>query len=196
MKKQSGFSLIELLLVIAIIGIISAIAIPTMLGQRARARDTGCKTNADNVIKELIAAIDKAKEEGVLLAGATASESVTALNTNIVGTGIENSLVPMMWREKNPWPSTAAASAFSTVIQAETNVNGADTYGKAVAGLKGQVQIGYGEGILGTGGVTRNILVAAVWLNNQFKGQNPVSEDGTVLPEDNVFTYYRVANVD
>lgn len=39
--STSGFSLVELLLVLAIIGIISAIAIPSFLGQRRRARIIG-----------------------------------------------------------------------------------------------------------------------------------------------------------
>jgi len=46
-NRASGFTLVELLLVIAIIGIISAIAIPSFIGQRRHARITGdAKANA------------------------------------------------------------------------------------------------------------------------------------------------------
>jgi len=40
-RRSAGFSLIEILLVLAILGIISAIAIPSYLGQRHRARVIG-----------------------------------------------------------------------------------------------------------------------------------------------------------
>lgn len=46
-SQDRGFSLIELLAVVAILGILSAIAIPSYLGQRRRARILGdAKTNA------------------------------------------------------------------------------------------------------------------------------------------------------
>ena len=46
-RSNQGFTLVELLLVLAIIGIISGIAIPTFLGQRKRARVIGdAKANA------------------------------------------------------------------------------------------------------------------------------------------------------
>lgn len=53
-KQSQGFSLIELLLVLAILGIISAIAIPSFLGQRRRARVIGdARSNAHTLIMAL-----------------------------------------------------------------------------------------------------------------------------------------------
>ena len=52
--KNQGFSLIELLLVVTLIGIISAIAIPSFMGQRARARLIGdAQSNAQALRMQL-----------------------------------------------------------------------------------------------------------------------------------------------
>ena len=53
MKKQAGFTLVELLVVLAILGVVASIVIPTMMGQRDSARQKSTEAIARSLASEL-----------------------------------------------------------------------------------------------------------------------------------------------
>lgn len=84
MNAQKGFTLIELMIVIAIIGILAAIAIPAYTDYTVRAKVTEAMTTAS--------AMKATVSENIMNAGGTAIDTTTACNGVQLATATKNVL--------------------------------------------------------------------------------------------------------
>ena len=66
---KKGFTLIELIVVIAIIGVLAAILVPTMLGYVRKSKISSANSTASSVYKAINSALTELDEEGIDIGG-------------------------------------------------------------------------------------------------------------------------------
>jgi prepilin-type N-terminal cleavage/methylation domain-containing protein len=133
-SSRNGFSLIELLLVVALIGIISAIAIPAFIGQRRRARVIGDAISNSKVLAMQLE--NRKADSGVY--GAAATYDWKADGSATTGPTLLPAFVPQGSSKMNftvviannglSYTLTATAPEYANATAFQTDQNGKELY--------------------------------------------------------------------
>lgn len=128
-RGEQGFTLIEVMVVVLIIGILLAIGIPTFLGARSRAQDRAAQSNLRiGQTTSLILFTDTGDFSGADSAGmATAEPQLTWVASNVAST--DDAIVSVGPNTGNDEFGAASLSDSGTCYFVRVRANGSTQYG-------------------------------------------------------------------
>ncbi len=144
LKAKKGFTLVELIVVIAIIGVLAAILIPTMLGYVTQSKVTSANSTAASIKNEIDAFLTQCDTNNYGMKKASTNFAVFEFKIDQVSSKTEwlcTNSDENCFADKDNWKSSAATKAYADGSKADTNHLIA--LGVDLAQLFPEVKVGY-----------------------------------------------------